>query len=73
MTFDEPAPSQLLLNDTKTLSLPWTIFSQINIRSDNATTITTHDLHGNPSAAFQAPSDIIPIPSEAKRNLRVDA
>lgn len=51
---------------------PWPVSTQVHIRSDDATTIATHDLHRNPRSSFQTATNVTAVPCHAKRNLWVD-
>ncbi len=56
-----------------TEDLPRTVAGKIDIRGNNTAAVAAHNLHCNTSTALKAATNIITVPRETERNLRIDA
>lgn len=55
------------------LSLPGTIALQINVGGDDASAVAAHDLHGDARASLKTSPDVVSVPGETERDLRIDS
>lgn len=54
-------------------NVSWSVTAKIDVRSNDAAAVASHDLHSNTGTSFQATSNVGAIPNHTKGNLRVYA
>jgi hypothetical protein len=58
--------------DTMSCDKSRTITGQVDVGSDNSSTVAAHDLHGDSGSPLEVAANVSTVPSQAKRDLWVD-